>query len=260
LEYFSIDLTFGNFLIFALVGVFTGIINTLAGSGSLLTLPVFIFICGLSPSVANGSNRIGVLMQSLVATIKFGQKKPEVFKHSQWLIIPAMVGSIAGSFIAIEINEHQLNMTIGVLMVLMFFLLLLKPERWLKEDKDLANTNYKSSGSILVFFFIGIYGGFIQAGVGFFLLAGLVLVSGFSLSQSNGLKLAIVLAFTLPALIMFIFNGKVHFGYGLFMGLFQSIGAWLSVKYIVSIPNADIWIYRILIIVVAISAIQFLLF
>lgn len=256
---FDIDLNFWQFLIFMVVGVLTGIINTIAGSGSLITLPIFIFMCGLSPSVANATNRIGVFLQSLVATTTYAKSKPEIFKDSLWLIIPSVLGAILGSKIAVDLDEKTMNYTIGGLMVFMLFILLFKPDKWLITDKDISKNQNKSIGSFIVFFLIGIYGGFLQAGVGFFLLAGLVLISKYSLTQSNGLKLALVLAFTAPALALFIYYGKVHFGYGILMGVFQAIGAWIGVKYISKIPNANLWIYRLLIVIVAASALKFFL-
>ncbi len=253
---FDIDLTIWQFLLFVVVGIGTGIINTVAGSGSLVTLPVFIFICGLPPSVANATNRIGVFLQSLVATTKYYKTEPEIFIHSTWLIIPSIVGALVGSKIAVDIDEKTMNMSIGILMCIMLVILLFKPQRWLTEGQNDQSKN-KSILSILTFFFIGVYGGFLQAGVGLFLLAGMVLVSKYSLKQSNGIKLLLVLAFTTPALILFIYYGKVHFGYGLLMGVFQAIGAWLGVKFITRIPNANVWIYRVLIFVVAVSALKF---
>lgn len=255
-ELFEIDINFWEFCIFVVVGILTGIINTLTGSGSLITLPVFVFICGLSPSMANGSNRVGVFMQSLVATSKFAKDKPDIFKDATWLIIPSVLGSIIGSKVAVDIDEKTMNYTLGGLMVFMLIILLFKPERWLIADKAEKAEN-KNLKTFITFFFIGIYGGFIQAGVGFFLLGGLVLISKYSLTQSNGLKLALVLAFTAPALALFMYYGKVHYGYGLLMGIFQSFGAWIGVKYIMKIPNANIWIYRLLVLVVALSALKF---
>ena len=256
IDHFQIDLNIWQFLVFVVVGILTGIINTLAGSGSLITLPVFIFMCDLSPSIANASNRIGVIMQSLVATGKYAQTKPEIFKGSLWLIIPSVLGAVVGSKIAVDIDEKTMNYTIGGLMVFMLIILLFKPERWLIADKISTGQNKKIS-TFITFFIIGIYGGFLQAGVGFFLLAGLVLISKYSLTQSNGLKLALVLAFTIPALALFMYYGKVHYGYGLLMGIFQAFGAWIGVKYIEKIPNANLWIYRLLVVIVAASAIKF---
>jgi uncharacterized protein len=252
----DIDLSLVDFLLFAFAGLFTGVINTLAGSGSLITLPIFIFMCGLPPSVANATNRIGVFMQSGVATYKYNKTFPGLFKGVEWLVIPAILGSILGSKIAVDLDEKTMNYSIGVLMIIMLIVLLFKPTRWMQETME-GGTNKKSFLSIIVFFCIGIYGGFLQAGVGVFLLAGMVLVSKYSLKQANGIKLLMVLVFTAPALIMFIYYDKIHFGYGILMGIFQSIGAWLGVKFIAKIPNANVWIYRVLILVVAISAAKF---
>lgn len=254
----DIDLSLVDFLLFAFAGLLTGVINTLAGSGSLITLPIFIFMCGLPPSVANATNRIGVFMQSGVASLRYNKTFPGLYKGMEWLAIPAVIGAVIGSKIAIDIDEKTMNYSIGVLMIVMLIILLFKPQRWLQETLD-GGTNRKSPWSILAFLAIGIYGGFLQAGVGIFLLAGMVLISKFSLKQANGIKLFVVFLFTAPALALFIYYGKVHFGYGLLMGIFQSIGAWIGVKFIAKIPNANVWIYRLLIVVVGISASKFFL-
>lgn len=252
----DIDLSLVDFLLFAFAGLFTGVINTLAGSGSLITLPIFIFMCGLPPSVANATNRIGVFMQSGVASFRYNKTFPGLYKGVEWLAVPSVLGAIVGSKIAVDLDEKTMNYSIGVLMVVMLLVLLFKPQRWLQETLD-SGKKKKSWLSILAFFIIGVYGGFLQAGVGVFLLAGMVLVSKYSLKQANGIKLLLVFIFTIPALIMFVYYGKVHFGYGILMGIFQSIGAWLGVRFIAKIPNANVWIYRLLIVVVAISASKF---
>ncbi|WP_304235833.1 sulfite exporter TauE/SafE family protein [Jiulongibacter sediminis] len=251
----EIDLSLAEFVLFVFAGIFTGIINTLAGSGSLITLPIFMFICGLPPSVANATNRIGVFMQSAVATQRFNKTFPGLFKGVEWLAIPAVVGALIGSKIAVDLNEKLMNYSIGTLMVIMLIVLLLKPSRWLKAEGE-GGSNRKSWKSILIFFVIGVYGGFLQAGVGVFLLAAMVLVSQYNLKQANGIKLLMVLCFTIPALLLFIYYDKVHFAYGILMGVFQSIGAWLGVRFISKIPNSEVWIYRVLIVVIAVSAIK----
>ncbi len=251
-----VELSVWEFLLFAVVGIFTGIINTIAGSGSLLTLPVFIFICGLPPSIANGTNRIGVLMQSIIGSLKFNATNSNLYDGLAWMALPSFVGAIIGSRIAVDLNEQLMKYSVGTLMVLMLIVLLLKPEKWLRSGEN-GGENKKSWGSVFMFFIIGIYGGFLQAGVGIFLLASMVLVSKFNLKQANALKLFLVMLFTIPSLLLFFYYGKVHLLYGLLMGIFQGIGAWLGVKFIARIPNSTVWIYRILVVVVAVSAIKF---
>lgn len=255
---FQFDLSLAEWLLFIIGGIATGVINTLAGSGSLITLPIFVFLCGLPAPVANGTNRIGVVIQAMVGVRGYSKMDANSFVGSTWLIVPAVFGALLGSRIAVELDERWMNYTLGALMVFMFFVLLLKPERWIRESAADTRRN-RHPLSVTSFFLIGVYGGFIQAGVGIFLLAALVLIGKYSLRVGNGVKLLIVLAFTLPAFFVFLWYNQVHLGYGLAMAVFQGFGAWLGVRFAAQVPNANVWIYRLLIAIVAVSAIKFLL-
>jgi uncharacterized membrane protein YfcA len=240
------------------LGVGTGVINTLAGSGSLITLPIFIFLCGLPAPVANGTNRIGAIVQSAVGLYGFRRTGTTSFEGSLWIVVPAILGAVVGSRIAVGIDEQAMNYTIGGLMVFMLIVLTIKPQRWLQVDPQ-ADHRARRPLSMGLFFLIGLYGGFIQAGVGVFLLAGLVLLSRYTLSAANGIKLLIVFAYGIPTLIVFALQDQVHLGYGLLMAVFQSIGAWIGVRFVARVPNADVWIHRLLILIVAASALKFFL-
>lgn len=213
------------FLVMA--GLAAGVINTFAGSGSLITLPLLMFM-GLPPTVANGTNRIGVVVQNLVATRNFIKQK-ELDPGTEWpLIIPTLFGSLAGALIAVEINEDVLNYFIGALLIVMFFVILLKPDNWVKGKAGNVKTTRSRIVNSIIFFFIGAYGGFIQAGVGLFLLAGLVLSAGYNLVHANSVKVLMVLAFTIVALIVFISAGQIAWGYGLLLAAGNGIGAWFA--------------------------------
>lgn len=255
----TFDLSLLDFFLFALAGVSCGLINTLAGSGSLITLPVFIFLCGLPAPVANGTNRIGVLFQGFVGAYGFFKKGATAFGGVEWMLIPSILGALLGSRIAVGLDEKTMNYTLGGLMVFMFFVLLLKPERWIRESAPDAGRR-RHPLTLPAFFLIGVYGGFIQAGVGIFMLACLVLVSKYSLRAANGIKVLLVAIFTLPALAVFVYYEQVHWVYGLLMAVFQSFGAWLGVQFSARVPNANVWIYRLLLAVVGVSAIKFLVF
>jgi uncharacterized protein len=208
------------------VGFASGFINTLAGSGSLLTLPLLIFL-GLPANVANGTNRIAILLQSLVAVREFKNKKIFDWNEGIWLTIPATIGSFAGAAMAVNLNDEIMNRVIGALLVVMFFLMIYKPERWVKNHAE--NAKAKPSFIIVITFFaIGFYGGFIQAGVGFFLLAGLVLGAGFNLLKANAIKVLIVLVYTVAALGVFIYNNQVDYKLGLILGGGSMLGAWVA--------------------------------
>jgi uncharacterized protein len=220
------------------VGILTGFINTVAGSGSLISLPLLMFL-GLSPATANGTNRIGILLQSFVGVAgykKFANMQNAEWKLGLWLTIPAIIGSLIGASIAVKIEGDYLEKIIAILLVMMFFLILLKPERWLKGKEGFIS-KHPSIFQIVIFFIIGIYLGFIQAGVGFFLLAGLVLSVGFDLIKSNAIKVLVVFLCTPFALGVFIYSGHINYVWGLILGIGAMIGAWLATRFAAKLGN-----------------------
>jgi uncharacterized membrane protein YfcA len=214
------------------VGIIAGFINTVAGSGSLLTLPLLMFL-GLPANVANGTNRIGILLHNIVGTVTFRQHKMLNFREGLRMGIPATFGSLIGAQVAINLNEAVMTRTIGGLLVIMFFLILFNPDRWIKSRE--GHPPVSRWIQIIIFFLIGIYGGFIQAGVGFFLLAGLVLGAGLDLVKANALKVFIVLLYTPFALLVFMFNDQVNYKLGLILAAGNMIGAFLGAKYAVRV-------------------------
>lgn len=221
------------YLILAVIGagMLAGFINTIAGSGSLLTLPLLIFL-GLPADVANGTNRIAILLQNIVGVASFKQQKIFEWKQGIWLTIPAIIGSVIGAQIAVNFNEEIMRNTIGGLLVFMFFIIIYKPDRWLKGKAGSVQAK-PNLLQIIIFFFIGLYGGFIQAGVGFFLLAGLVLGAGFDLVKANAIKLLIILFYTPFALAIFMYNNQVDYKLGLILAIGNMLGAFIATRFAV---------------------------
>ncbi len=215
-----------------LAGFVAGFINTLAGSGSTITLPLLIFL-GLPANVANGTNRISIFFQTLVSVGSFKKQKVIEAKTSMRLAIPAVIGSIIGAQFAVEINERIMNNAIAIMLVIMFFLLLFKPEAWIKGQAYLASEK-PGIFQIVIFFVIGIYGGFIQAGVGMFLLAGLVLGSGLDLVKANAVKNLIILLFTSVVMVIFMYNNQINYEIGLILAAGSMLGAFVATKFAVS--------------------------
>ncbi len=217
------------YVLIILAGFLAGFINTLAGAGSLITLPLLIFI-GLPANVANGTNRINVLLQSVVGTIKFKQEKLFRWDETFEYIIPSVLGAILGANMAVTISPQAINLAVGAVMVIMFFVVLLDAERWLKDQ--VVATHHKSMRivRVFVFFLIGVYGGFIQAGVGYLLLAGFAFLSGGSLIKSNALKVLLTMVFTLFALAVFVWNNQVDYFVGIMMGVGSMAGVWFAAR------------------------------
>ncbi len=231
-------------------GFTAGFINTLAGSGSLVTLPLLIFI-GLPANVANGTNRVAILLQNVVGASSFRQQKALDVRGALMLGIPAVAGSIVGANIAVNLNEEVMRRVIGVIMVVMLFVILLRPKRWLQgELRSMAG--WPRGWQLGLFFLIGMYGGFIQAGVGIFLLAGLVLGVGYDLVRANAVKVGIVLFFTVFALGVFLLNRQVDWSIGLVLAVGNMLGAWAAAR--IAVEKGAVWVRRLLIAVVVVSA------
>ncbi|MGQ1908377.1 sulfite exporter TauE/SafE family protein [Marinifilum sp. RC60d5] len=220
------------YLLVVLVGVFAGFLNTLAGSGSVISLAMLMFM-GLPANVANGTNRIAILLQNVVGVSSFKKQKVFSFKEGIWLALPAIIGSVVGASLAVEINEEIMEKTIGGLLVFLFFIVLYKPDAWIKGQAGLVRSK-PSILQVVIFFFIGIYGGFIQAGVGFFLLSGLVLGAGFDLVKANAIKVFVILLYTPFALGVFIMNGQIDYKIGFILAAGNMIGAYIAANFAVS--------------------------
>jgi uncharacterized protein len=231
-------------------GFGAGFINTLAGSGSLITLPLLIFL-GIPANVANGTNRVGILFQNIVSVGSFRQKKMLDLRGGLILSVPAVLGSIIGAQIAVGLDERLMRQAIGVLMVVMLFVILLRPKRWLQGELEKMGER-PSLLQLIIFFFIGMYGGFLQAGVGVFLLAGLVLGIGYDLVRANAVKVLIILAFTISSILVFMVNGQVLWGMGLLLAVGNSLGAWAAAH--MAVERGANFVRWLLIAVVAVSA------
>jgi len=235
-------------------GFLAGFINTLAGSGSLITLPMLIF-AGLPANVANGTNRVAVLLQCVVAVRKFRQENMLDLRRVIYLTIPAVLGAVIGAQIAADLDEQLMRRIIGVLMVIMLVVVIVRPRRWLEGKADALDhrPGWKQN---VTFFGIGLYGGFIQAGVGIFLLAGLVLSAGYELVRANAFKNFVVLCFTAFALVVFILNGQVDWVLGLVLAIGNMLGAWVAAH--MAVKKGAPFVRYILIAVIIISAIMLL--
>lgn len=211
-----------------LLGVCSGFINMFAGGGSMLVVPFLIFI-GLPANVANATNRVAILLQSIVSTATFKQKKILDFRTDYKLLVPTTLGSIAGALAAVDINADILEKIIGGLLIILFFMLLLDPNTWVKANADKAKAK-NPVVRFLIFFGIGFYGGFIQIGVGFFMLAGLVLGCGFDLLKANAVKVFLILFYTVIALAIFIRYDLVDWRTGLILSCGNMLGAWIGTR------------------------------
>ncbi len=244
------------YIIPALIGVgfAAGFINTVAGGGSMLTLPLLMFL-GLPANIANGTNRIAILFQNIIGVNTFRKNKILNLKKDYRLAIPATAGSIIGAMFAVELNEAIMQKVIAVVMVIMLFMVVFKPESRLKAKAD-RQAAKPSVLQYIIFFVIGLYGGFIQLGIGFLLIAGLVWGCGFDLIKTNAVKVFIILSYTIFALAIFIWNRQVDFASGLILASGNMTGAWFGAKF--TIKGGAKYVRYILIIALVIVTVKLL--
>ena len=227
------------------IGVFAGFINTIAGGGSLLTMPILIFM-GLPSAEANASNRVALFVQNIFSVAGFKSKGVSAFPFAFWLAISASIGAFLGSSFAIDIKDVLFNRILAIVMLLVIGLTIFKPK--MKEQAIEIMSRQRTWASIFIFFIIGVYGGFIQAGVGFLIIAALSGVHGFNMAKTNSVKVFIILCYTLIALIIFWLEDKIRWEYGLTLAIGNATGGWIGSRW--SVNKSDRLIKIILTIMV----------
>ncbi len=211
-------------IIFA--GILVGFINTLSGGGSVISLSLLL-ILGLPANIANGTNRISIFFQTLSSVGSFTRQKMFDNLRPVWLSVPATIGAILGAYLAVDVDTRVIEIAMGLSMVIMLFFLFYKPDRWLKEKPAMLSKPLQW-WQFLIFFVVGFYGGFIQVGVGYFLLMALVLGVGYDLVKANAVKNLIVFFYAIFALLVFMVDGKVNYLYGIILSVGSMIGALIA--------------------------------
>ena len=241
-----------DLILLIVVGFIAGFINTIAGGGSLLTLPVLIFM-GLPPSVANGTNRIGIILQMLAGSAGFKSKGITTFPFSIYLGVSALIGAVIGAQIAVDIKGDTFNKVLSFVMIAVVLLIVFKPKLKTKELIERTTGKYLWVGCI-AFFVFGIYGGFINAGLGFILILFLHYFNHLSLVKSNATKAVVIVIYMSAALLVFILNDKVDWKIGLIMAIGTSLGGWFASRF--SVKKGDGFIKIFLVVIVSFMAVK----
>ena len=217
-----------SYLLLFATGVVASIINVVAAGGSFLTLPVLIFL-GLPTVVANGTNRVGILMQSVSAVWGFHRAGSLDWRWALAASIPAIVGSAIGTWAALYVGDELFRRVLAVVMVIITLATLFAPA----PRPDVAAQPVRSWKVAIGFLLVGLYGGFLQAGVGFLVLA-ITSWSGLDLVQGNAIKVVSVLLITALALAIFALSGSIHWPMGAALAIGNMLGALIGVRIAVS--------------------------
>jgi hypothetical protein len=233
----------------AIIGGFlAGVINTLAGSGSVITLGLMTEFLGLPANLANGTNRVGIFMQTLASTGAFKQNNKLPLERSKLIIIVTIIGAIFGVWAAVAIPNESFKVIYKYLMILMLGVILIKPQRWLRAA-DLEK-KLPLWISVPAFLAIGFYGGFIQMGMGVFFLAIMVLIAKYDIIEANAVKTVVITIYTAIVLGIFHFQGMVDWKIGGIIAIGQATGGYLTAQFASKSDKAAVWAYRLLVVVV----------
>ena len=209
-------------------GICSGFISSMAAGGSLLTLPVLIFLGLDGPTVANGTNRVALAIQNAFGIASFRRKGISDFRYGILISVPAVCGVMIGTLLVIQLGTIDkssiiFNRILAGIMIIVLAITIFNPLKKLQSSKENLGSSRKVLAA-LIFFFLGIYIGFIQAGVGFMIIVTITTVNGFSLVRTNALKMFVVFFATLMALSIFVMKGHVDWGLGLALAGGNSIG------------------------------------
>lgn len=239
--------------IYIIVGIFTGFLNTVAGGGSLISMPILIFM-GLPGTVANGTNRVAILAQNIFAVGGFHSKGVQLpFPYTYYLSAVSLLGGLIGAWLATDISDVVFNRILAIVMIVVVLSIVFSRSSANRNSEENLSTPRIILGCIL-FFFLGIYGGFLQAGIGFLVIALLTHVNNFNLVKINYIKVFAALLYTGAAVLIFAIGDKIIWTIGLTLAVGQSIGAWYASRW--SVGAGEKWIKRILVVSVIGMAIK----
>lgn len=235
-------------ILLILGGGAAGFINTLAGGGSAISVPILNEIVGIT--TANGTNRIAILLANISALGRFQKGKAVPWKRVVPLLIPAVIGAALGAWVATETSADLMRKVFAGVLLLVAASVLFRPGRWLEEREASLTEPWRS----LAFVAIGFYGGFVQAGVGFLLLAGLVLGGGLNLVNGNAAKVVVIAVYTPVALLLFARAAQVDLAVGVVLSVGQVSGAWLAAH--MALAKGAPWVRWVLVVAAAVAAVR----
>ena len=227
-------------------GCVAGSLNVVAGGGSFITLPVLIFL-GLPAGVANGTNRVGILLQNIAAVWSFERHGVLERRALVWGALPSVPGGALGAWLALALSDAAFQRILAFLMVALALATLRSPA-------DVVTAKVAPGPLLAIgFFLVGAYAGFVQAGVGFLFLV-LTTVAGLDLVRGNGVKVLSILCLTVLALGIFAWQGRVDWGYGVVLGAGQLVGGVLGAR--LTVLKGHAWVRRVVLVTVVAFAVK----
>jgi hypothetical protein len=233
-------------------GILCGFLNTVASSGSAVTLP-FLILMGLTPAMANGTNRVPVLVGALIASITFLRAGMIDWGLAFKILTPTIIGSIFGASLAAYMPQNYIKLLIFIALLCAFLLLFSGIKKLIEKELE-ENLRY-SGFEIGVLFIIGFWLGLLVLDGATYMLLALIAFVRLPLAKANAYKNLAILATTAIALTVFSIKGEVNWELGGIMALGSMVGAFFGAKFALN-PLAKVWTFRFLVIVILLELIH----
>ncbi|MBI2620171.1 MAG: sulfite exporter TauE/SafE family protein [Ignavibacteriales bacterium] len=233
------------------VGVLSAFLNVMAGGGSAIALPVLIFL-GLDSAVANGTNRVAILIQNVSAVASFRRQEVHAIRQSLRFTLWAMPGAVAGAVLGVTISDVWFQRILGAVMILTVVTILI-PEKGAAPASD-ESKHRRERWIYPIMTGIGLYGGFIQVSVGFLFMAALYHVMKMDLVYVNMHKVTIVMLYMIPALAVYALTGNVDWILGLALGAGSAVGGWWAAH--ASVKGGEKTIRIVLVVAILVMALK----
>lgn len=222
------------FIVLIVTGIISGFVNTIAGGGSLITLPA-LMLMNMESNIANATNRISILLAAMVSIKGYDKHGHMPREKIRGLIIPTLIGGLLGALLASYTPKHILKYILFITMISVTIWMIAKPKGLLIPEGTIPFTFKDKPIGWFYLLLTGFYGGFVQAGVGIILILVLSGVMQYDILKSNAIKVAATFCFTLVALAVFIIRGQVDWIPGLVLASGSMLGAYLSIKFAISV-------------------------
>jgi uncharacterized membrane protein YfcA len=233
------------FIIAFFASLCAGIINTLAGNGSVLTLSVLMYLFGLPAKEANATIRVGVFAASVGALPAF-VKKGLIQPQRDFLVVLCMtLGALIGIFTALWLDNSSLKEIFKYLFILMLIISLIDNKSWLKKTEE--QNRLPLIQIIPIYLILGFYGGFVQMGIGVFFLFVTVIFARYHIIDASALRTLCIALYTPVAILIFAIFGLIHWEYALLMALGEWLGGKIGSRFATGHPDAGVWARKLLI-------------
>ena len=240
-----------EYILITFVGFLAAFMNTVGGGGSLFSVPILTFL-GLPITMANATSRVAILFQNVFAVIGFKSKGVKLpWPYSIYLGLASLGGGILGSFLASRIADEVFSKIFVGIMFLSVILIIYDPFKSKGEEK--LDTRSQIIGS-LFFVLLGVYGGVVQAGIGFMVIAVLSLVNNLNLVTANYVKVFAAIVYTGVSVLVFGIQGKIQWSTGLVLAVGHALGGWYASRW--SVSAGEVWIKRVMVVSIIAMAVK----